>query len=72
MVLCKIILVKAYTYMKIYFILIHCPPAISVTPRSLAGSFPPLSRAFYFLNTRIPLLGFLVLSLFEAGSHLIT
>lgn len=67
MVLCKIILVKASTYVKIHFVLIHCPPATSVTPRSLAGSFPPLRRAFYFLTTRIPLLGFLVLSLFEAG-----
>lgn len=72
MVLHKIILVKAYTYVKLYFVLIHCPASISVTPRSLAGSFPSLSRPFCFLITRIPLLGFLVLSLFEAGSPPIT
>lgn len=72
MVLCKIILVKADTYVKLYFVLIHCPPAISVTPMSLAGSFPLLNRPFYFLTTRIPLLGFLVLSLFEAGSCPVT
>lgn len=72
MVLHKIILVKVYTYVKLYFVLIHCPPAISVTPRSLEGSFPSLSRPFCFLITHIPLLGFLVLSLFEVRSSPIT